>query len=260
MIRSLLVGIGLGGFAVLSAASCSSGGSTMDAGTDTGMMVMDTGGGGMDVKADKAPIDTGTMVMCPNPKPDISGFMAASLPPSRMSAPSCSSMQITDYFNACYGMGATNMTCSNYRMAALNMTCVKCIESTDTDAQWGPLISGTGMYVTMGTVKANYEGCLAKLGETACADDTFKAGLCNKYACEEQCPVSDTQSYNEYNKCTTKASTTVCKMYTDKQNTSCGSPEAGAAIAQCKGSNFQDYYTKAATVFCGGLIVDAGGG
>jgi len=150
------------------------------------------------------------------------------------------------------------MTCSAWRTA--NTACGKCIESNDTDAKWGVLVYGSGMFVVNGIVQANYDGCLTLEGASQCANDDFAANSCTKFACEQQCPVTDQPSYNAYSMCVTSASSGVCKMYTSKISASC-SGDAGAAIAACKGTSFQDYYNKIAPIFCGGAPSgDAGDG
>jgi hypothetical protein len=248
IVRALVAGGCAGLFAIgLSASGCSSSSSP----TDAGDAMTTTETGPADVVTEKAPKDTGpdvAMVMCPQPKTDLSMFMPPmSIPPPNASTDSCTSMQLSGYWTACRDTNATSMTCNAWRMA--NMACAGCLESTDTDASWGPLVYGSGQYVTNGTVRANYEGCLVKLGYQACADASFRQGLCTKFACEEQCPVMDNTSYQEYVKCTNTANTGVCKMYTDKVTMTCAA-DAAPNLAACRGNNFQDFFNKIAPIFC----------
>lgn len=206
--------------------------------------------GAMDTGKDTYRPDTGadSGIECPNPKGDLTGFTA----PMGVVMPNppqdtCTALQITSYWTACRDAMATQMTCSAWRTA--NTACGKCIESNDTDTSWGVLVYGSGAFIPSGIVQANYDGCLVLEGAAQCGNDDFAAGQCNKFACEEQCPVSDNTSYQQYSKCTTTASTGVCKMYSQKASTSC-SGDAGAAIAACKGTSFQDYYNKLAAIFC----------
>lgn len=235
------------------AGGCSSDNTTADAGSDTGVMD-DTGA---DVKKDTGketgPMDAG--LMCPSPKTDISGFMAPmmAIPPITPSSV-CSDVQLAAYWQACRVPPASG--CAAWRTA--NMACDKCLESNDTDPKWGVLVYGSGQYVVNGIVQANYDGCLTILGATQCANDDFAANMCTKYACEEQCPVTDQTSYNAYSMCVQSASSGACKMYSSKVSPSCTAGDAGAAVTACKGSNFQDYYNKIAPIFCGGAPSDAG--
>ena len=244
IVKSLIVGTGAALVAVVTAAGCSSDPKGTADGGDAMVEV------GPDVKEAKAPMETSmdAGLMCPDPKTDFTTFMPPmSVIPPRPSTDSCTPMQITSYWTACRDAMSTNMTCSAWRTA--NMACGQCLESNDTDQAWGPLVRGSGLYVTNGTIRANSEGCLIKLGYQACADATFRQGLCTKYACEEQCPVSDTPSFTEYTKCVTKATTGGCKTYADKATMECNS-DAAPNFQACRGTNFQDYFNKIAPIFC----------
>jgi len=232
---------------ILILAGCSSTDVAADSGMDSGVED-DTG---IDAAPDKTPIDTGiadVKLTCPNPKPDISGFTPPNmmvLPHPRMDA--CNPAQIGAFWTACWAMGSTPQTCSTFRSA--NQTCAQCIESTDTDSTWGVLVYGTGKWIASGMTRANFDGCLYLEGANQCALDDFILDQCEKFACEQQCPVTDNPSYLAYNNCSQTAQSGVCKGYYSKLPNDCAR-DAGPAVMACRGMNFQDYFMKIAPIFC----------
>jgi hypothetical protein len=177
---------------------------------------------------------------CPTPV-DASGFASVPLVPPRPAQDACAPGAIDAYYAACLGKGATQQTCSAY--VAQNKACASCIESRATDTAWGPLVSGSGV------VSLHVSGCLALLGQAACAKAYQDAQDCGKAACDEQCPVTDGASFASYQKCRQAAAAGTCKSWVDAASTAC-EPDA-AAIARCTGfSDFASGYAGLAPVFC----------
>jgi len=181
--------------------------------------------------------------MCPTPA-DVSGYMPPAYVPPNAVQMKCNSTAIQGYYDNCLGPMGTNMKCTAFRMA--NMDCAKCIESAKTDASWGPLIFGNGV------ASCNVAGCMDLKGDKGCAQSYEKLSGCQDLGCDMQCPVMDTQTFNDYLKCVNTVTAGGCKMYADSLATMCAN-DASAAYTACRNfQGFQDCYNQYAVTWCGG--------
>ena len=214
-----------------------------EAGTDDSG-VKDTGVKDTGVK-DNAVGDSGPM--CPQPG-DVSSFTPPAYKPPITPAALCTSQQVTQYFDDCFGANATQMKCqadiTNFA------ACAKCLESNDMDANWGATVD-------IGpAANANIPGCVALLGQTGCATEIEKAMECENAACEDQCWTNSAMmdpDFTAYEKCLTNAASSACKTYETAASAAC-SGDAMTAFTQCKNmvTDFQSGYNAFAVMICQG--------
>lgn len=208
----------------------------MDAGKDTN-------------KPDTQPMDSGPM--CPTPG-DVTNFTPTYVPAKSMQV--CSPTQVQAYVTNCWMMGGN---CSMYKMS--NMACSQCMESLrkdpmqQSDAKFGPVYIGNGLGFL------NFSGCEELSGDLNCAKATQALAFCTYEACDNICSIPPETSAN-YNKCTTAATSTKCKMYKDAETMACGTDSGAAAYSFCHSgfTTFQDGLVKYGNLFCGTGPGDAG--
>ncbi len=109
----------------------------------------------------------------------------------------------------------------------------------------GPLVAiGTAL------VELNVPGCVAIVtgdsSPSSCAARLQTAGDCEGAACLAQCPIVDTQSFQQYQQCTQSAASGGCSKYVTAE---CALD--GGAAAQCDVVDFQTAYTNIVPLFCG---------
>jgi len=226
-------------------------------GGDTG----DAGDGATDVRAEKPPLDTGTVDTGPTCAPaPVNSSSIVWTPPHAAEPTACSDKQISDYYTACYGSTASTTACQSWTGATANKACQTCMLSTEgTSTEFGALIS-TGH----GVVYANIAGCIAleqnDTSSTGCGAKYWAANQCEDLSCADNCPIvsGDQTSFQAYQQCTTQAAQTECQTYESAQ---CDLSDAGALQAACamsSNSTFQNYFLALGAVFCGGYPADAG--
>jgi hypothetical protein len=113
-----------------------------------------------------------------------------------------------------------------------NMTCAKCVETSYQDQSWGPLVIMTGF------IELNVAGCVALQGDLSCAKALEALDACTGAACDQQCPVMDSQSYMDWQKCVQTATVGGCKMYDNNALSACAA-DVSTASTTCH--NFMDF-------------------
>lgn len=141
---------------------------------------------------------------------------------------SCTTQQIDGYYKSCL----PPTSCDSFRAA--NASCVQCIESKDTDATWGPIVT-SGFTMTF-----NPSGCMVALtgdsSETSCAQRFDDLSQCEAAACQAQCPLTDQASAILLEQCDSAASAGECAKFAAAE---CG-PDAGAPYTQCVAASSND--------------------
>lgn len=202
-------------------------------------------------KPDTQPADTGPT--CPTPG-DVTGFTPPTYVPAKKMTV-CSSGQVTGYVTNCWMMGGN---CQTFKTA--NAACSQCMESLrkdpqtpQNDAMFGPVYIGNGLGFL------NFAGCIELSGDLDCAKATQARDFCLYEACDNVCTIPPETSAN-YNKCTTTAQTTKCKMYNDAATTACATEAGASASTTCRTgfTTFQDGLIKFGNIFCGSGSSDAG--
>ena len=177
--------------------------------------------------------------ICPTPA-DVSSFTPPAFTPPVVHKGACTSQQIQDLYTACFSGSSTQ--CSTFTQA--NQTCASCVMTTPQSP--GPLVA-----VSTGIIELNIAGCVAIVtgdsSSTSCAARIQANQDCEGAACNAQCPVSDSQSFQDYQKCIQTAEAGGCSKYAQAE---CAL-DAGAS-AQCTGFvAFQTGYDYMAPLFCG---------
>jgi len=209
---------------------------SMDAGND--VLLVDAQ---PDVKLDAPKNDSG--LLCPTPA-NVMNFMPPAFVPPNAPKNVCLQAQTQGYWDNCRDPGtATIQKCTAWGMA--NMSCATCIESSRNDPSWGPLVIGNGV------LHLNVAGCVALRGDLPCARAIEKLDACNQAACDMQCPVVDTQSFMDWQKCVATATATGCKSYDDDVKMTCVA-DTGTAYTICRNYNdFKTGYFLYGPMFCG---------
>jgi hypothetical protein len=163
----------------------------------------------------------------------------------------------------------TNPVSCNMFASGDGATCLSCIETKQTDANWGPIVydvSGMNAF-------PNLPGCLAlAFGEgqstTGCGA-TYQASLnCQDLACQTNCSSGDAATTNltDLATCEKAALLGGCKSFADAKTVAC-SEDAGGADAICYQQTAEDggasediwsYIARLDSYFCGDPIVDGG--
>jgi hypothetical protein len=99
-------------------------------------------------------------------------------------------------------------------------------------------------------VTLNVAGCLKLVGEGNCAAAYAADVMCVAAACDVQCPVTDTPSFQKYAQCVTSAQSGGCKKYSDASDAACA-PNVAPNAARCDASGFLNVLLKIGPVFCG---------
>lgn len=272
---AMVVSSMLAAAAAFSTQGCSGGGGKSDAG-DSGITPSDSGKDGK-VPGDSGGGDSGKVcgsgLTCENC--DTTGFQPTAQAKSYSHANLCPAADITAYITAC-GSNATGTSCSTWQTAenTSNQKCLQCIYSSQTGANWGPLICPSSGFCSF-----NFPGCIdIKLGQVAqengtssgSCGDLFNAGYgCQDYACNA-CQVGADGGFDQtsFTACDNSATgqgtgaSSECKTYLDAVNTNpvCapfqGDGGTGGAAASCfpadQNAGFSDTEFNAfVTLFCG---------
>ncbi len=182
--------------------------------------------------------------MCPTPL-DVSNYVPPPYVPPHPVTNECTSVQVKDFYDNCFNPNtASSQKCAMFTQA--NMACASCIQSARSDAQWGAIVIGNGL------VTLDVAGCVHLNGDVPCAKALEARDACTWAACDLQCPIVDTQSFQAWTKCAQTSLAGGCKKYSDAVEMTC-SKSMGSAFSVC--SNFQDFATgvlKFGTLFCSG--------
>lgn len=186
-----------------------------------------------------------------------------------LKSPVCTTTQISDYYEACYGANASQTTCTNWENA--NTACDECLNTPASAAQWGEtvLISNTDF-------PDNYGGCFGIVlnegaSTTGCGAARWAYDRCLVAACPDTACFADpanptTAEQQAYDQCTTDAEAGPCKPAVDALNTKCAALDNDATAAVLEAacgiseSTYKAQLLKMAATFCGGATGDAGGG
>jgi hypothetical protein len=250
--RALRVGIG-----VAALCGCSGGAATTsDAGADaTGADAASDAATGADVA------DAKGSPSCPTPAP-LDEFNPTYHPATPLNQGVCSPAFLTAFYQDCVVSGATSTSCSNWGSNGdfVHQRCAACLATPSSEANWGPII----VYPD-GVLDLNLAGCIQQLDPTAaaCATTMQASYDCEHAACDVPCPVTDRNSYTQWQKCATAADQTVCKTYVEG---SCAAAEFdGGAATGCfpwegVGASFGAYYDVLSALFCGSADAGAADG
>jgi hypothetical protein len=219
----------------------------------------DDGGGAQDASNDVAVRDGGAdrdgAVMCA--PADVTGFTPPAYKPARVQRGACSDPAwATQFYADCVASAtSSDAACAKWQEAP-RLACAQCILTSPTDATWGPLIVGNGV------VSVNQAGCLeVENGAPGldCAHKSQASLACGSAACDANCPVTDTPSFNAYQQCLTDATAGGCASFAAQAN-DCASALVDAGAGECLNGSFDELYPFVANLLCGPSPGDAGGG
>lgn len=167
-------------------------------------------------------------------------FDAATIAWKPPSAPtlSCTSTQLDEYANACFGSSTTQPVCDAW--IAANGTCYACMVTDINAATSGPFVTVAGW------LQANIGGCIALVSgdssATSCGAKQQIADDCNLVACAA-CDI------NTFGDCSSVAATSVCSPYAGAL---CKTPDAGAVYDACLSeTTITEYVATMGALFCG---------
>jgi hypothetical protein len=248
-----LVAASLVSAALVYGCSSSSGAGGRDGGSD---------GSTLDVRAEAHPppaddFDSGdaSTSTCPTPA-DIASWTPPALVPPKTSPGACSASEFAGYDAACLNaISASTGACDAFQLS--NVACVDCINSSSTDAAWGPLVSWAGVS------EINTGGCLQLMApsDSACAFAEQNAQACRHIACDAVCPVtqSNTGSFTLWEECATAADADACASFVARSMCLATDDAAAGTICDANSSaTFEGLFLQIAPLFCGGG--DGGGG
>ncbi len=219
---------------------CGAGGSI----TGSGGTQLGSGGlastGGASVASGGLAQSGGTGGVLPDCEPaDMSGWVPPAYVPARAAETVCTEAAIRQYVVDC--LNGTD--CSPFESGGEYAACGECLTATPVgEAEYGPLVLSGSLRET------NVAGCIELLGEGDCAVHMQAKSTCEREACLDNCPVTDTQSLTLYQQCKQEASSGVCDSY--RQEAVCISDPAHSQA--CSGGTFEDGLVAVGTVFCGG--------
>jgi hypothetical protein len=165
----------------------------------------------------------------------------------------------------------TNPVSCNLFASGDGATCLACIETKQTDANWGPIVfDASGM-----NGMPNLPGCLAlAFGEgqstTGCGATLQQSYNCQDLACEANCAANgdaSTSDLADLDSCENAALIGGCKTFADAATVAC-SEDAGGADSICYRQTLEDggaaedvwsYIARLDSYFCGDPTADAGG-
>jgi len=192
-------------------------------------------------------------------------FQAVAYHPAGAFCGQCTPLQVSDYYADCLDPTTSSPdACNSFaKQSAAQGACAACIQTPDTAAAYGPL-------VTSGTlVRANVGGCiqLTDPRALACAKAKQAALACELLACQANCPVSsaDPVSLQGYAACAAAADGAGCQAFA--QAAECSAGDAGgdadgsaSQVAICLATDFKTFYDEVVPLFCVGPPSCADGG
>ncbi len=196
---------------------------------------------------------------CPG---DVATFAPSWVPPTSLHQAACTDAQTAALVD-CFSDLPDDATCTAFLAAAANATCLGCAVSRSTASAYGPIIQGATSFAI------NEAGCLALAeGDVSAGGCGAKVGAardCEGRACEQSCPLftdDNGVSLASLQRCEKLAAGKGCKAYADAA--SCGlalegDAGVGGICAQTSGT-FRENAKAMVTLFCGGIVGDAGPG
>jgi hypothetical protein len=167
--------------------------------------------------------------------------------PATSDAGACTATQTEAFYEDCLAAPVTSSQCTTF--IATNGACAACLQSDDTDAEYGPVIwHSSRAFYTLNTA-----GCIADqqadVSPTSCGAAYQAVVQCEETACTA-CGVAD---YARFPSCE-KAASTECSSYLTTLDSACGADlrDASAPAALCtSATDTKDAYLAIAPVFCG---------
>lgn len=177
--------------------------------------------------------------------------------PARFAPGSCSTSQVDGYLKDC--LQSDGNVCKAYKDA--NAACAKCIESTDSDPAWGPVVFYDSRYY----YDYNYGGCIANVTNdfttTGCGAAQTRYLECRHAACAKCLPPGLPRDFEPFFDCQKKKATdTLCASELTEANAACASYFASKPTDACQGSTLASevYLKQLITAWCAGSLPDAG--
>jgi hypothetical protein len=164
------------------------------------------------------------------------------VPPSN----SCSDAEVQGYVMAC-GHDTTAATCEPFKAA--HPTCTACLETKQTDASWGVVVTDTISDIQ----NPNFGGCVALIDTSstglACAKNGEALALCEAAACDPTCADAATSEQLE---CEQQAGATSgpCQQYGAAADACVNDLKNGAYDTCGLQDNYNDAVVAIAAVLC----------
>jgi hypothetical protein len=173
----------------------------------------------------------------------------------------CSFQDISNFFTSCLDVNATPMTCQTN---TVDSWCRECLDPPQSSTGWGPLIERPGTWSAFmkgkGIVSLNIAGCAHLMGHLDCAKAYEAASACDSAACDQVCPVTDEQSFMDWQKCVQTAEANDCKAYASARDSECSGDGSVPWPLPCFDfMTFQAGYERIAPMFCPSPPVDEAG-
>ncbi len=182
----------------------------------------------------------------------VDAFKPAVAKPAKLAQNACSAAELSGFFDACLAGAVDQRKCDDFKAA--HGKCAACVESTEADAQQGPIVwRANRAYFTV-----NIPGCIAAVANdmapTGCGYAYEAALQCQRAACSS-CIGGGTVSFQPFSDCQKSAAGSVCKSAVSEQLSACGNIKVGAPGGDClppSGSSApKDAYLVVAPKFCG---------
>ena len=172
---------------------------------------------------------------------DMKDYSYPSYKPARHVTNACTEQAIQKYYAECYATAS----CAAFESSGSLSQCGACLTPTAlSSSSYGPLLKmGTS---TAYFYETNVAGCEELVGEVNCAPKMQAEFLCEYYACEDSCPITDNASYNSLFQCMSTAQASSCASL----RTAANCLTSSAHVAACSGSTFEAQFLAIAKVFC----------
>lgn len=178
-------------------------------------------------------------------------------PPTRFQPGTCTTTQVDGYLNDC--LSSDGNVCKAYKDA--NAACAKCIENTDADGAWGPVV----FYDSRFFYDYNYGGCIANVtgdfASTGCGAAQTRYLECRHAACNKCLPPGLPRDFEPFFECQRKKATdTLCAAELSETSTACAAYFTSKPTDACQGSTLppQQYLKQLITAWCVGAVSDGG--
>ncbi len=172
---------------------------------------------------------------------DMSGQSYPPYIPARHMAGSCTEQALAQYYTDCY----EGNSCSAFVLGGTEELCGACLApSAVNSSAYGPLLElGSG---PLHALEPNVAGCEEILGESSCAPAMQQEFLCEYGACVDNCPISDSSSFNDLFICMSNALAGTCAS----QHAAAQCIKDAGNVSACIASGFQAQFIAVAKVFC----------
>jgi len=216
----------------------------------------DAGSPGTGVDGSLYPSDAGSFLEdvtpAPCPPASVTKFEPTWKPPIASGSGACNHTQISSFFDACMGPSSSTAGCNAFVQA--NATCSTCLQSNDTDPEYGPVIwHANRLYYT-----TNIAGCIADeqadAGAGGCGAAYQAVVQCKESACNA-CLSPTSPDFSVYATCENQAGTE-CQSFIDALTSTCGTAlgDPNSSVAPCippSTATAEEAYLALAPIFCG---------